>query len=161
MPTATLLSPFWTQNDVIQKIKFTWAVGVRNDCIREYASTPYIGMTQSSHWLNSRIKHALFFLSSTHHDENFSSSRYYFSHFFPKISSLYLAKPRKYGLLQFWRFHLGCSIHHLLLLILHHKTKFLRSISPKQCDIESWNMRQNVWFDGLQCTVTMTRDQRA
>ena len=75
--------------------------------IREYASTPYIGMTQSSHRLNSRVKPALFFLSSAHRDENFSSSRYYFSYFFPKISSLYLAKPRKYGLLQFWRFHLG------------------------------------------------------
>ena len=77
--------------------------------IREYASTPYIGMTQSSHRLNSRIQPALFFLSSAHCNENFSYSRYYFSHFFPKISSLYLAKPRKYGLLQFWHFHLGCS----------------------------------------------------
>ena len=77
--------------------------------IREYASTPYKGMTQSSHWLNSRIKPALFFLSSAHRVKNFSSSRYYFSHFFPKISSLYLAKPWKYDLLQFWRFHLGCS----------------------------------------------------
>ena len=40
-------------------------------------------------------------------------------------------------------FSSGLFIHHLLLL-LHHKTKFLRSISPKRCDIESWNMRQNV-----------------
>ena len=41
-------------------------------------------------------------------------------------------------------FSSGLFIHHLLLILLHHKTKFLQSISPKQCDIESWNMRQNV-----------------
>ena len=33
-----------------------------------------------------------------------------FSYFFSKISSLNLAKPRKYSLLQFWRYHLGCSL---------------------------------------------------
>ena len=88
--------------------------------IRDYASTPYIGMTQSLRALTQfKDPVALFFLSSAHRDENFSSSRNYFSYFFRKISSLYLAKSRKYGLLQFWRFHLG-YIHHLLL---HHKTK--------------------------------------
>ena len=69
---------------------------------------------------------ALFFLSSAHHDENFSSSRYYFSHFFRKISSLYLAKPRKYSLLQLLRFHLGCSFIIFFFII---RLKFTKHIS--------------------------------
>ena len=48
--------------------------------------------------------------------KSFIYSRHYFSHFFPKISNLYLAKPWKYGLFQFWRFHLGCSIITIIII---------------------------------------------
>ena len=62
---------------------------------------------------NSKIQPALFFLSFAHRDENFSTSRYYFSHFFPKISSLYLAKPWKYAFYNFgvfiWVVHSSSS----------------------------------------------------
>ena len=108
--------------------------------IRKYGSNPYIGMTQSvtltqfkdqariifSHVRPSRLKYL--FLKIL---------------FFSLLSQNFKSLPRKTTEIQpftILAFSSGLFIHHLL----HDKTKFLRSIYPKRCDIESWNMGQNV-----------------
>ena len=127
--------------------------------IREYASTPYIGKTQSSHWLIQGSSPHYFFSASPIMMKISLPQDIIFLTFIQNFKSLphKTTEIRPFTILAFSS---GLFIHHLLLL-LHHKTKFLRSISPNRCNIESWNMCQNVWFDGLQCTVTMTRGQRA
>ena len=129
--------------------------------IREYASTPYICRNDSELPLTQFKDPARIIFSQLRP----SRRKFLFIKilFFSLLSQNFKSLPRKtteIRLFTILAFSSGLFIHHLLLL-LHHKTKFLRSISPKRCDIESWNMRQNVSFDGLQCTVTMTRGQRA
>ena len=59
---------------------------------------------------------------------------------FPKFQ---VSTSQNHGNMAFYNFSIFIWVvhnnHHLLL---HHKTKFLRSISPKQCGIGSWNMHQ-------------------
>ena len=66
--------------------------------IREYATTPYIG--NPARIIFSQLRPS---------QRKFLFLKILFFSLLSQISSLYLAKPRKYGLLQFWRFHLGWS----------------------------------------------------
>ena len=56
---------------------------------------------------------------------------------FPKFPSLYLAKPRKYGLLQFWHFHRVVHNNHHHQTVRHrkleHASKCLIRWSPVHC----------------------------
>ena len=85
---------------------------------------------------------ALLFLTSANRDEKFHLLKILFFSF---LSQNFKSLPRKTTEIRPFTI-LGVFIwvnnhhHHLL----HDKTKFLRSIYPKRCDIESWNMRQNV-----------------
>ena len=83
-----------------------------------------------------RIQPALLFLTSAHRDEKFHLLKILF---FSLLSQNFKSLPRK--TMEIWPFKIsafsfGLFIHHLLLLLLYHKTKCLRSISPKQCDIK-------------------------
>ena len=117
------------------------SVPLEHFSIREYASTPYVHTGKTQLPLTQFKDPACIIFSQLRP----SRRKFLFFKilFFLLLSQNFKSLPRKTTEIRpftILAFSSGLFIHHLL----HHKTKFLRSMSLKRCDIESWNMRQNV-----------------